>query len=654
MHFSTLNGKKSTFIVPTDNCSVISKKRVFVLSIFFILLLAPKVKAQIRIDRYLEQGRIELQNKDYHQAIKTFSRIILQDPSTFDAWYLRGLSKFYLNDQTGALRDLSRAIELNPAVSSFYLLRGILRDLQGDYYKALEDFTAGLSIDPTNAMLYYSRGTNRLRLNNFSNAIEDFDQAIKLNKNLEEAFINRGLAKARMFDKEGAFADFNHAIQLNPFSPEGHSRKGLLYYDNDQYQEALSSFNEAIYRDSANPQQYYFRALVWYELEHKDSCLSDLDKVCQLDPKHSLSFYNRAVIRSQLGDYEGAIDDYEQVNKIQPYHVLSYFNRGLLRFEINDLYGALVDFDRAISIYPDFAKAYLARASVKTKLGDQVGAQTDQYLANEKIQMNAGKSEEELSVNFADTTLQFEQLITLNSKFSASFSMTYQDELSLNELLGPEKLTKSGIILLNTREDLESQKSFSLTQNSKPLLLSLEADTLIGVALNREQDSLFNEGILILDEILWDKPQNVSALFVRAQLRLSMINFVKSTVLMNEIVPMQLLGSPVNGQVNTSDQIDYSLVREDLDRIISIAPELAVAWMNRGIVRAYAKDFQGAILDFRQAIVLIPDYAEAWYNLGISMIKTGRKEDGCVGLSKAGELGLLKAYRAISIHCSTD
>lgn len=639
--FKILNKRLLTFDTRHRKLSL-----VLILTIFLTI---PSL-AQVRVEKFMEKGRIEIQQGKYHQAVQTFSRVILQQSDNYTAWYFRGLCKYYLEDKNGAARDITRAIDLNPAVSNCYLLRGIIRDMQGDFYKALEDFTAGLAIAPNNSSLYYSRGTTRLRLNNFSRAIEDFNEAIRIDKRLDEAYVNRGLAKAQLLDREGAFSDFEMAIKLNPFSPEGHSKKGVLLYETKKFDEALLAFKEAIKRDSTNPQYYYIRALSLYEMGQKELCIKDLNKVLKLDPNHSQSWYNRAVIRSQMENYEGAIADYEKVNELHPYHVLSYYNRGLLRNESGDPYGAIFDLDQAILIFPDFVKAYLARASIKRQLGDDLGAQTDRLLAQEKTQANVGNTEEDLALNYADTTIRFEQLITLNSRFNASFNKRHEEELSLGELMGPERV--------NLKPELKlvelSGRDFALKLNTDPLLDDIKMDTLIGVAMIYGTDSLYNKGIQILNEVLWESPKNMGALFTRAELRFEMIEFIRSTSMMNDLVPMQIFGDPVKVPSQATNQIDYSQIIADYNGIIQIKPDLAVVWLNRGLVKVYARDFNGAVNDFRKAVEIVPGYAVAWYNLGITLIKTGHKDEGCECLSNAGELGLKRAYQSISLHCSQD
>ena len=56
------------------------------------------------------------------------------------------------------------------------------------------------------------------------------------------------------------------------------------------------------------------------------------------------------------------------------------------------------------------------------------------------------------------------------------------------------------------------------------------------------------------------------------------------------------------------------------------------------------KEYERAIEDYTAAISINRSLAEAYYNRGLAYINSDNKRKGLQDLSKAGELGLYKAY----------
>ena len=73
------------------------------------------------------------------------------------------------------------------------------------------------------------------------------------------------------------------------------------------------------------------------------------------------------------------------------------------------------------------------------------------------------------------------------------------------------------------------------------------------------------------------------------------------------------------------------------------------------IVRALAKDeikkYDEAISDYDVVLKLNPKYATAYRLKGLSQIGKGDTDNGCLSLSRAGELGSVEAYDDIKQHC---
>jgi len=80
--------------------------------------------------------------------------------------------------------------------------------------------------------------------------------------------------------------------------------------------------------------------------------------------------------------------------------------------------------------------------------------------------------------------------------------------------------------------------------------------------------------------------------------------------------------------------------------------KLAVVYLDRGRVNAILENYNDAEQDFTEAIELKKSYAEAFINRGIIRINfLEQKEKGCLDFSRAGELGITKAYELIKEQC---
>lgn len=647
-------------IVPVRNSTGTMIKKAYILLILF-LALASSTSAQLRIDRYLITGRQQLGKSEFSDALKTFNHIIRVQDDNWEAWYYRGLTKFYLGDESGSERDFDKAIFLQPNLAEIYLYRGIVHDYKGNHYKALEDFNKGLTLNPEDPVLHYSRGTTYLRLNNFTRAIEDFDIAVEQNPRMDDAFLNRGIAKAKLLDMDGAFLDFNEAIMLNPFSGKGHQRKGLLFYEMRNFSEALVSFSEAIQKDSLDESSLYARALTWDEVDRKDSCLVDLNRVVGLNPRHAAALYNRALVKSQMEDFNGAINDYELVNDLFPNHVLSYFNRGIIWYQKGDNQASIEDLSEAIRLYPDFAKAYLARASVYQAMGNLERAQTDRMSAQDRIVANQGKTQDDLALNYADTTIQFEELISLNSNFMRSFSSLAESAGGKEfDPIGFIRINKSGVLVHGRNTELPAYHQLGINikyPDFDPEKLS-GFESLASV-LQLSSIKKYNEAIEILNGSIESDNMKAPSLLLRALIRHEMIQFVMQTGVIKEVVPLQLGNDQAYSAGDFTNQVDYSEVLADYSQLIDLCPELPAAWYNRALIKMFSMNFIGSEQDFLRALKLDPQFAEAWFNLGILRLYAnekgvkieGSKNDGCLDLSRAGELGLTKAYGVIKKLC---
>lgn len=97
---------------------------------------------------------------------------------------------------------------------------------------------------------------------------------------------------------------------------------------------------------------------------------------------------------------------------------------------------------------------------------------------------------------------------------------------------------------------------------------------------------------------------------------------------------------------------DYYGAIADYSSAISINENYIEAYFNRGKAKQFLQAYEDAINDCTKIIQINPKNVDAYYLRGILRINFGDLKNGCLDLSKAGEMGDMKAYEAIKEKCN--
>ena len=93
-------------------------------------------------------------------------------------------------------------------------------------------------------------------------------------------------------------------------------------------------------------------------------------------------------------------------------------------------------------------------------------------------------------------------------------------------------------------------------------------------------------------------------------------------------------------------------VLSDLNKAVQLNPQCAYIYYNMGNVHAQRKDYKSAVECYTKALSFDKNLAEAYYNRGLAKLFNEQTTAGISDLSKAGELGLYKAYSIIKRYGS--
>ncbi len=641
-----------------------------------------EVSAQFNRSYFYTRGREYIVAGKYRETIESLNLLLRSQKDEYEGYFLRGVAKYNLNDLHGALQDFSLTIDLNPAHVLAFQYRGIVRSRLAMYDGALEDFKTAIAMRPNFAGSYYSRAVTLFLNQQFDAAIKDYDMFVRLEPLSVEGYVNRGTAKLYIKDTVEAMKDYNRAIEVNPYNNDGYLRRGVVLLSQGKIKDGIEDMDSALKIDSTVAIGYFYRAMGHNNLGNIPLALKDFDKAVEYDPTNSVAIFNRAILRSQIGDYNRAIEDYELVVSQNPQNVLVYYNRAAVYAQIGELQKAIDDYSKAIEIYGDFANAYLYRSSLKGLLGDKKGYKSDRIKAEELIAQYRTSLNREGEAAFADTSARFSDIISFNADF-ADKNMTRLSSKAMNKyppmamyritmvekrdtIIGydprifenrqlsnaMEELDNKNLILSNKPSDLENWQLMELE-------IEYSSQTQGSMLDNKGRAEIFNLGVvnsqmrqfaLAMDYysfLISDDTQNGLVYLNRAVTEAEMTEFMAS--LDGDYQSVSVQDNPAERLHSTKvkKEFDFEQVFSDLYKAAQLMPELAHVYYNLGYMYTIKGDLPLAVESYTRAIELHPYFGEAYYNRGLVQLTLDEREKGALDLSRAGEIGIEKAYSVI-------
>ncbi len=164
----------------------------------------------------------------------------------------------------------------------------------------------------------------------------------------------------------------------------------------------------------------------------------------------------------------------------------------------------------------------------------------------------------------------------------------------------------------------------------------------------------FMEALLNLNKAIEVDPTYAAAYYVRANIKDSFDDrhgAMKDYNLAIEKNPKFADAFFARGNVKMKLQ-DYYGAIADYSSAIAINENYIEAYFNRGKAKHFLQAYEDAINDCTKIIQLHPKNVDAYYMRGILRLDFGDTKNGCLDLSKAGELGDLKAYEMIKEKCN--
>ena len=640
--------------------------------------------AQVNTDNVILMGRNALSVDDYLGAIRLFTAVIESKPHLQPPYYYRAYAKFSLEDYQGAEADCSTSLALNPYITDVYLLRALCRIHNDDFRGAVADYDKVLQEKPDEQGALYNRALCHLELQQPDEAADDLDRLLRKWGNFYRAYMVRAQVELMRGDTLQALRWADSLLLRQPETADAWSFKGRYALSEENYTLADSCLTKAIAYDPDNHENYIARAQARHGLNRFGGALADYDKTIELVPQHFVAHYNRGLLRALLGDNNRAIEDFDFVLQLEPDNTLARYNRAQLREAVGDLRGAVQDYTELLREYPNFTYGYYARGALRRRIGDTRGAIADETrVARAGLDLvyrpGARKSIKKVRKRSDHSLESYRQLVeeepdTTRSYVSELFGKV-QNRPADKKLLPPFAFTATRAAEGGYHSICFITEAEALNAARDPLPLTLAAGK-----LEREHASGLPQymGDGVSEDRYVGESSAVSPIEVLRQSALKADAYdyqgafaicrTASDSLLSEENPPAPLSTPEirlllllqrgamayllaeTPVVVESPAYREAVLREGqyaVDQALALHPDLPCLLYNRAVLYYAMGNAEAAIADLQTALRLDARFAEAYYNLGVIYLREGQAEKAIPVLSKAGEMGIYKAYALI-------
>ncbi len=629
-------------------------------------------------DPYYFRAYAKYSLDDLKGAEKDMNKAIEINPFQPDFFRFRGDVRNKIGDYDGALEDYGKGLEIRPEDVGIYFNRGLVYMDLKEYKKVIEDFNSVLQIEPSQYGAYINRAIAKLNLNDTIGAVKDMDEAIEVNPLVAEAYRFSAAIYYEINDFDKALDRINEAIKLNGSEAMYYMLRGVVRYQIDDIEGTMADFNKVVEIQPKNVLAYSNRGILRVEVGDVNNAIDDFSRVLALNPNDLLTLFNRSLLYIKVGQNRDAISDLNIIINHYPDYADAYLARSQAYMALNEEQKARMDYNMAYKLEQDSRN----KAEKSDKDGGngnskpkETRSESDQDISNhDKIAVlddfGVEETESEEIDNLRGKIQNRNIIIDLESMYGLTFfsvdSLVNRTRYFKPEVTQFNQRKKFGrpLIFSNREVENDGEKAIEYFNDIEDFGNSLDSNPdqhdvrfiraiLYSVVLN--YNSSLSDYDYIIEHLNKDDEYLHFSYLNRAYIRYKMVELMQSFE--EENLPINLSSQPLPSidKKNESEKeativqqlLDYELIEKDLQKVVELKPDFEFAYYNLGILHCVKKEYELAIENFNKAIEINPFFAEAYFNRGLTLIYLKKEEQGTLDLSKAGELGLYKAYNVI-------
>jgi tetratricopeptide (TPR) repeat protein len=192
-----------------------------------------------------ETARDKVQAGEFTEAISILDDLLVENPDKAEAYNLRGVAYYNLEQHKEAISEFGQSIRVNPEDYRPYFNRAKAYRATDDLAAALQDYNEVISRQPQLADAYLDRSIILYGMDNLPAAYYDMQQALRLNSGDSLILLN----SAKIFIKADSLTEAEKSLtsllKIDRNHPDAYYLLGQIKLKQSQPEEACTLFKQA-------------------------------------------------------------------------------------------------------------------------------------------------------------------------------------------------------------------------------------------------------------------------------------------------------------------------------------------------------------------------------------------------------------------------
>jgi protein O-mannosyl-transferase len=225
---------------------------------------------------YYNSAIVKKDQADLDGAIKDYYKSISCNQNYYQAYINIAAIDIERKDYTDALICLNKVTYINPAFPIAYYNRGLIFNNLNKIPESISEFTLAIKKDKNYALAYFSRANAYATLNKFDEAFNDVQHCLQIDPSDYQSLTLRGYLFYKFDRFNEAMVDLNKAIKLKPDYLLAYNNRALVYRSKRNYTNALKDLNYVIIKDTGFVKAIFNRAKIYLDMKDLKRACKDL------------------------------------------------------------------------------------------------------------------------------------------------------------------------------------------------------------------------------------------------------------------------------------------------------------------------------------------------------------------------------------------